>query len=134
MFTDNVTLFNKYYDRENDTDVYLRSFLLSVDWQGARAVNVGDKGLTTADYTEIFIWPDSCDKEFIKPKAFDQLEDKTNYFTLNAGDIVVKGIIDFDLTNTNLKTLKNTYDDVLTITSVVDLIDSTMPHWEIGAK
>jgi hypothetical protein len=133
-----MTIFNKYYDRNLGHDVYLRSYLYSINWQGSRAVTVNDKGLLTADFTEVFTYPDSAiNKTYLKPKAWANSGEKELYFTFNAGDIIVKGITDFNLTGIkpyNLEGLKNAWDDVLTIVSVMDLTDTGLPHWEIGAK
>lgn len=131
-----ITLYNKYYDRILGYDVYKRSYLYGVNWQGARAVTVGDKGVLTADFTEIFINKDTVivDKTYLKPKAWAKLNDKSDHFTLNAGDIIVKGIIDYEIPTSSTKELINSYDDVLTILSVVDLSETSLPHWEIGAK
>jgi len=133
-----MTIYNKYYDRVLEKDVYCRTYLYGINWQGSRAVTVSDKGLLTADITEVLIDRDvTTDKIYLKPKAWARSDQKDQYFTLNAGDIIVKGIVDFDLTGVkpnNLDGLKNAYDDVFTIISVVDLTDASLPHWEIGAK
>lgn len=130
-----ITLYNKYYDRELGRDAYLRSYLYDVNWQGARAVTVGDKGILTADFTEVFIRRDVVtDKIYLKPKDWANQANKDHYFTLNAGDVIVKGIIDYEIATASTKELVNSYDDVLTIISVVDLTDTAIPHWEIGAK
>lgn len=131
-----ITLYNKYYDRILGYDVYKRSHLYGVNWQGSRAVNVGDKGILTADFTEVFINKDTVivDKTYLKPKVWAKSINKNDHFTLNAGDIIVKGIIDYEIAATSTKELINSYDDVLTILSVVDLSETSLPHWEIGAK
>jgi hypothetical protein len=130
-----ITLYNKYYDRTLGHDAYLRSYIFNVNWQGARAVTVNDKGLITADFTEVFIYPPTWgDKNYMKPKEWAKSEEKELFFTLNAGDIIVKGIIDYAIAAASTKELINSFDDVLTIVSVVDLSETSLPHWEIGAK
>ncbi|MDO5433826.1 DUF6751 family protein [Eubacterium sp.] len=136
-----VTLFNKYYDCDLGCDAYKRTHLKGVNWQGAKAATVGDKGLLTDDYVEIYV-PfnvDSGEKTYQKPKVWAQFEDKDKAFTFNNGDILVKGIIDFDLTGqkpNNLQALRNHYDDVLQILSVVtcDYGSPELQHWELGAR
>lgn len=133
-----MTIYNKYYDRVLEKDVYCRTFLYDINWQGSRAVTVSDKGLLSADLTEVLIDRNvTTNKIFMKPKEWAKSTQKDQYFTLNAGDVIVRGIVDFDLTGVkpnNLDGLKNTYDDVFTIISVVDLTDTSLPHWEVGAK
>lgn len=136
-----VTLFNKYYDCDLGRDAYKRTHLKGVNWQGAKAATVGDKGLLTDDYVEIYVSfdVDSGEKTYQKPKAWVQARDKDRFFTFNNGDILVKGIIDFELTGpkpNNLQTLRNQYDDVLQILSVVtcDYGSPELQHWELGVR
>ena len=77
-------------------------------------------------------------KSYLKPKAYQSLEEveKDKYFTLNDGDIVVKGIIDFELSEekgSNLKYLNENYDDVGIINTVVtyDCGSDYMKHWKV---
>lgn len=138
-----ATLFNKYYDPDLGHDAYKRTHLKGINWQGAKAATVGDKGLLTDDYVEIHVPFDvyAEGKEYQRPKAWAQLKDeeKDKTFTFNNGDILVKGIIAFDLTGpkpNNLQTLRNQYDDVLQILSVVtcDYGSPELQHWELGGK
>ena len=50
-----ITLYNKYYDKENDVDRYQRVVIREVNWQGKRNATVGDKGLNRDDSILIFI-------------------------------------------------------------------------------
>lgn len=129
-----ITLFNLY--DENGEQRYKRTYIRGVDWQSKQSVTVGDKGLLSADSIKIFI-PYDADMdggEFLKPKAFNR-SNKSNYFTFKEGDIIVKGIIDFELTGVKpntVKYLKEFYDDVATIISVIDC--EVTGNWEVGAK
>lgn len=129
-----ITLFNLY--DENGEQKYKRTYIRGVDWQCKQAVTVSDKGLNSADVTKVFI-PYDADMEgekFLKPKDFYR-SNKSNYFTFKEGDIIVKGIIDFELTGVKpntVKYLKELYDDVATIISVLDC--EITGNWEVGAK
>ena len=50
-----ITLYNKYYDKENDVDRYQKVIIREVNWQGKRNATVGDKGLNRDDSILIFI-------------------------------------------------------------------------------
>ena len=50
-----ITLYNKYYDKENDVDRYQRTVIRDVNWQGKRNATVTDKGLNRDDSILIFI-------------------------------------------------------------------------------
>ena len=135
MFSnDEITLYNVYV--ENGIQHYSRTYISGVDWQSITATKLIEQGLVSADSVKVFI-PYSAEfsgKEFLKPKAFN-LSDKSNHFTFKTGDIMVKGIIDFELTGkapNNLKYLEETYDDVVTIMGVMEC-DLTC-NWEIGAN
>lgn len=139
MFNSNdITLYNSYYDRATETTKYKRTYLHGVDWQGKQATTVIEKGLLSADSIQIFIPYDvNCSKQYIGPKAFKRLQDEERdlYFTFKSGDKIVKGIIDFELTGVkpnNIAYLENYYDDVINIISVVDC--ELTRHWEIGGE
>ena len=67
-----ITLYNKYYDKENDVDRYQKVIIREVNWQGKRNATVGDKGLNRDDSILIFI-----DKipGYISPKRFAMKKD-----------------------------------------------------------
>ncbi|CAM2079764.1 MAG: hypothetical protein NSGCLCUN01_03992 [uncultured Clostridium sp.] len=139
---EDITLYNAYYDKQTEKTLYSRTYLFGVDWQGSNAIAIRDKGLISEDKTEIFI-PFSIEtaKKYIKPKAFSRLSEneREKYFTFSNKDIVVKGIVDFDVTGEKghtKKDLESNYDDVLTIISVstFDYGSENMQHWEVLAK
>lgn len=132
---DNITLFNIVVDEEG-LNQYKKTYIRGVDWQSKQAIAISatDKGFLSADVIKIFIdKPYNSDgKKYVKPKEFYR-NDKEGFFTFKEGDIIVKGIIDFNITadkSSNVKMLNNLYDDVVTIISVVELDD----HFEIGCK
>lgn len=130
-----ITIYNRYFDVETRLDKYQRTVLRGVFWDHKEAVNTIKSGLESADKIFIAI-PFSVDttKEYIKSKGFEKLENKTNYYTLQEGDRVVKGVIDFEI-NGKVSDLDKEYE-AYTITSV-DTKDFGSPHlrhWEVGAK
>lgn len=138
MFEDSITIFNKKYNSlERDSD-YFRTFLLNVNVEKKKAVNVIKSGLENASSGTIIIpieYLESEKKEYISPKKYQNLssEEVNKYFTLQEGDIVVIGKIDYTIDKKNTITLlKKNYDDVFEIISVDDKLKGGLPHWEVA--
>ena len=85
-------------------------------------------------YSIFKIFIDKLDN-YISPKAFSRLgaEERENYFTLDIGDLIVKGDIDFEITGQKPFTIKNleqNYDDVVCILAISKFSE----HFEVGCK
>ena len=95
--------------------------------------------LVVSDHTDIFIpFTVTSQKNYALPKIFDAVSDKKNIFTLKPGDLIVKGIIDFELTGEkgkNEKALLNAHDNVRVVKAVdtCDYGSGDMRHWEVVA-
>ena len=127
-----VTLYNKHYDYASGYDMYQRTVIKGVNWNGVRNANISDTGLLLADSIRIIL--DKLDN-YISPKSFRKLSDieRPNYFTLAVGDKIVKGEINFEITGLKpyrLADLENNFDDVLNIMSTRPLAD----HFEVEGK
>ena len=127
-----ITIYNRYYDKENDIDKYQRTVIRGVNWQGKRNASVSDKGLNRDDSILIFI--DKLDN-YVSPKRFARLteEDRANYFTFGLNDLVVKGEIDFEITGlkpNGIADLERQFDDVVNILGVQEWTE----HWEVECK
>lgn len=120
-----ITLFNRYYDADSDEYKYARTFLRGVNWQDSQAIDISQSaGVKSMNHTRVFIplKVDSEEKTYLKPKTFKRSDKVTNY-TLDNADIVVKGIVDFDMNDAHsggFKALLRDFDDVMKITKVVD--------------
>ena len=97
-----------------------------------------------ADNINIYIPKSSVvienDKRYVKPNKYLNSDNKSDCFTFKAGDIIVKGITDFEIDTgdktKNIKALEKSEDDVITIFTVVDYDfgSENMKHWKIGGK
>ena len=148
MYTNTgATLYN--YDRDKTTGkvTYRRTHLRNVFWDDSKQSNVLKSGLTSVESVNISV-PFDVDAEgktYKSPKEYLNSTDKDNSFTFtaNSQDLIVKGIIDYEIDNSSsqkiserLSYLKNKYDYVMTI-SIVDMKDfgsENMRHWEIGGR
>lgn len=133
-----LTIYNKVYDRDAGANRYYRTVLKGVNWQDTTAVQPTDKGIVSADVAEIYIpFAVETKKRFRKPKNFVQEPEKADFFTIEAGDLVVRGIVENELTSAkDEERLKNAYDDVRTI-AVVETNDNGSPelqHWKVTAE
>ena len=124
-----ITIYNRYHDNSLGADMYQRTVVKGVNWQGKRNGTVSDKGLLLADSTLIFV--DKLDN-YVSPKRFAKLsdEDRVKYFTFAPMDKIVKGSVEFEITGVKpyrISDLDNEFDDVITIKSVTPLSN----HFEI---
>lgn len=131
-----LTLYNRIPGP--DGDLWQRTTITGVNWQDGKKVEIGDTGLISADLTTIFI-PVQSTSGYLKPNEFLRVEEKDKHFTLQNGDLVVRGLVDFELTGKrgqDEKTLRKQYDDVMTIVSVDtnDFGSPHMQHWEVAAR
>ena len=140
MFEDSITIFNKKYDTNKRDNYFVRTYLTGVNVEKKKAINVIKSGLENASAATIYI-PienlESEDKEYISPKKYQKLsiEEMKKYFTLQPGDFVVVGTIDYIVDEKNTATkLKNEFDDVFEILIVDDKLKGGLPHWEVSLK
>lgn len=130
-----ITIYNKHLDTTTRLDKYKRTTIYNVFWDEKKAYNRVQSGLESADKVLLLIPFDySSQDEYISPREFEKLEDKTGYFTLQDGDRIVRGDIDFEI-NSKISDLDREYE-AFTITSVdtKDFGSPHMRHWEVGGK
>lgn len=115
-----ITIYNKITN--NKEDKYYKFILNGVLWYGSDNFQINGKGLENSNEISILIPVESLN-QYKTPKEYKTLSEslKKDYFTLNKGDLVVKGESD-DITS--IKELKN-YDDVITITKINDYLFNT---------
>lgn len=140
MFEDSITIFNKKYDTAKRDYDYIRTYIEGVNVEKKKAVNVIKSGLENASSGTIYIPIEDLNtenKEYVSPKKYQSLssEDVKKHYTLQTGDIVVIGIIDYTVDKDNTITkLKNEFDDVFEILVVDDKLKGGLPHWEVSLK
>ena len=114
----------------------------------AQGTNIEKTGLRDADAVRLFI-PFSVtavdgitgeNKQYISPKAYQNLESTDNYWTLDPGGVssgsdcfFIKGVI---ISTEGYRALRNTYDDVYDVTTVDvrDFGSEDMRHWQVGGN
>jgi len=134
MLNDIITVYNKYVD--GGVEKWQRTVLQGVFWNAIRGAVVRRTGVAPADNVQIII-PFTLAKVPLRiyqaPKVWTALANKTDTWTLQPGDTVIKGDIDYEIVKST-KELQG-YDDVLLITSVdTKSFGGSMAHWEVSGK
>lgn len=123
MNNDSMTLFCKHYDKIAKKDVYRRIYFYDIDWQqdlGIKYLKYTKSSMNTDSDILIFV-PYQANLKYVKPKEYERLENKEGYYTFKAHDKIVKGIIDYEMTDTKMvRELELNFDDVVDILRVED--------------
>lgn len=121
-----ITIFNKYYNKDLERDCYKRTVIKDVDWQEKIESDLQDKGLKVETNVNIFL-----DKEnYISPKKFRGLDttERDKYFTLDVGDYIVKGIVSQEINS--FTELEKNFEDAVSILGV----SKCSEHFEVMCK
>jgi hypothetical protein len=133
MFPHTITVYNKYVD--DGAEKWQRTILTGVFFDGVKGAVMRKTGVASADSLQIII-PMSVQASraaYAPSKAWTTLTDKTGSWTLQNGDTVVYGALDYEIIKSS-KELQN-YDDVFIITGVdTKQFGADMAHWEVSAK
>ena len=114
----------------------------------SKAENVQKSGLANADSAMLYIPFDvhahdpftGKNKAYIEPKRYEELADKTGYWTLRtssdasaASCFFVKGFV---VENVPYGTIRNKHDFVYDVSSVDtrDFGSQSMQHWQVGGR
>jgi hypothetical protein len=128
------TIFNRYV--EAGEEKYQRTEIPAVAWENRKAANILRSGSLAADSVSVYI-PFSIVCNYMKPVAWQSMINKSGLWTLQVGDVIVKGIVKDEITDAfTVSDMKSKYDDVVSIKSV-DTMDNgsfSLRHWQIGAS
>lgn len=135
MNNESITLFCKHVDRMTKKEIYRRIYFHNVDWQqstGIKYLKYTKSSMNTDSDILVFV-PYHNELKYLSPKKYERLENKENYYTFKAHDKIVKGIIDFEITDTSkLRELEFKYDDVVNILKVEDC--DIFKHFELECE
>lgn len=133
MFGDTVTVYNKHKD--GGAEKWQRTVISGVFWNSIKGAVVRRTGVSSSDSLQLIIpfAATASRRSYAPQKAWETLTDKSQAWTLQAGDIVIRGKVIAEVARSSLELKK--YDDCLTITSI-DKKDFArdMAHWEVSAK
>src|SRR5574341_2471167 len=104
----NLTIYNRYVTA--GVEYYQRAEVRNVKWENRKAANVIRSGLLAADSVAVYI-PSLSRVGYLAPKTWQALSNKAGYWTLQEGDVMVKGIVTDEITSVFTVTkLKAKYD------------------------
>lgn len=132
MFNDVCTIYNKYIDAGGEK--WKRTVLNGVFWDSSKGANIRRTGVSAVDGLLLLIPRNvTATGEYMKPKVWASLSDKAGYWTLQSGDTVILGNVDYEVVKSS-KELQQ-YDDVLNISTIDSRsFGGGMAHWEVGGK
>ena len=129
-----ITIYHKYF--LSRAEKYQRTVVRDVVWQATKAVSGRSTGVLASNVATVFI-PMQRGADYLKPKAWQALTNKSGNWTLQEGDVIVRGIVTDEITSLHtMANVRDLYDDVVTITSIdaMDQGSENIRHWQVGAK
>jgi hypothetical protein len=129
-----MTVYNKYV--ESRAEKYQRTVISAVLWDSSSAT-VKRKSADVQDNKAVIAIPFSVGAAYKTAKAWAALVAKTANWTLQEGDVVVRGSVTDEISSLfTMSALRAKYDDVLEIVSVsrMDQGSPNTHHWEILCK
>lgn len=131
----NITIYNYWYNPKVKRKEYLRTIIEDVYWHAEQKVSVVEKGLVSADLHKIRI-PEKANvlnqKCYVDSIIFQRMgpEQAKSYWTVNNGDLIVKGIVNEDIEK--MYDLMQRYSVVAKVVSFSDNRIGLEPHIRIG--
>lgn len=129
---ESLTIYNRKLDPETRQYVYRRTEIPNVHWYTDQKASLGDNGLISADLYKIRIPSGMQTERFVPADKYAALPygEEKSYWTVENGDLFVKGIVRDEITKeSDLKNKHYVYGKVL---SFSDNRKGGIPHIRIG--
>lgn len=130
-----ITVYNKYIDSATRSEKYQRAEVKSVVWQSTKAIS--QMRTQTAANTALILIPFERDTDYLAPRVWQALPLKVGSWTLQEGDVIVRGIVTDEITGAyTITDLRAEHEDVVAIVSVdaMDQGSANVQHWEVNCK
>ena len=128
-----ITIYNHKYNKNTRLDDWIRTVIRGVHFYEDNKVSVGDKGLNSAKLCKIRIPENAeCKRSYIPEDEYFAAADVSQYWTLQDGDIVVRGVCNIEIEKP--ADLKNRHVKYYKINSWSDNRFGGQPHWRIGGE
>lgn len=104
-----ITLLNKLKrkDSATNTDIWYKTFLTGCQFKKTAISNINGKIVSMGQQFTILI---PFTGKYLPYKEWKALEDKTGYYTLSSNDVIILGIVEEDVTDKNIVSIKNDYE------------------------
>ena len=126
-----ITVFNAQYNPTTDRDDYTGTVISGASWFSDIATSVIESGLKTANKVTIRI-PENASfsgKTYVDPSTY-KTADTCKSFTLQSGDIIVKGAV--SITGMTPSELQKAHTECVTVVGVTDNRRApNAPHWRV---
>ena len=137
LCNDVITVFNARIDPSTGGNVWTPTVITGVSWYmtDASTVDASKGGLVAANKATIRIPTDAnaAGKTWTDPVSYKAAESVTGLWTLQQGDVIVKGDASAEQNPTPAK-LKKAYADCVTVLGVTDNRRApNAPHWKVTA-
>ncbi len=135
LCNDTITVFNARVDPDVGGNVWTPTVITGASWYAtdASTVDATKGGLVAANKATIRI-PESADaggKVYADPVTYANAEDVSGLWTMQNGDVIVKGDASATVNPTPAK-LKAAYADCVTVLGVTDNRRApNAPHWRV---
>lgn len=130
MFTDTVTIYNRYM--ENGRERWQRHVLDGVNWTDTVGSTVRKTGVVPSPSTSLVI-PKAALVGYVPPVEFSALEDKSGKWTVAPKDTVAFGAVDVEISTTPSKDLAGV-EQVRQVLNVDGLLHGRLAHLEVICK
>ena len=126
-----ITIYNRKYDKQTRLDKWNRTVVKGVSFYHDAKVSQGDKGFKKAEVYKIRIPADIENaSDYLDEESYFNAIDVSDYWTLQNGDIIVKGICDQNIIKPS--DLTKAHKEFCEILSWSDNRRGTLPHWRVG--
>ena len=135
LCNDTITVFNARVDPDVGGNVWKPTVITGASWYltDASTVDASKGGLVAANKATVRI-PEGADaggKAYADPITYANAEDVSGLWTVQAGDVIVKGDASATVNPTPAK-LKAAYADCVTVLGVTDNRRApNAPHWRV---
>lgn len=126
-----ITIYNQKINPSTKLTEYIRTQIRNVHWYTDQKTSVDQAGVHSADVYKIRIPAESVeDIQFIDCSEWRRLEDRIGYWTIQNGDLIVRGLVDDDIKQAS--DLLKKYPYVARVNSFSDNRRGGNPHFRIG--
>ena len=136
-----ATVYNRVADRDTDRVSYLRTEIPAVHWEESYAASDKDKSHDRIRSVAALIDFSVCRymaKQYLPAHEFAllPLSEASQYWTLDCGDIIIKGSVadEIDLSGRKQWLLAHPNAALITAVQTYDMGSPAMQHWEVTAK
>ncbi len=130
------TVFNRRTDKERRMDIWVKTVIRGVYWESSRGLSKNSNGLKK-ESSLFAVIPKNAGtqgKRYVKPHEYKAVSADTA-FTLAPEDIIIKGIIEEDITeHFTIGDMQKKYDDFYFITECRDFRFGGLSHLEVSGK